>query len=116
MIGDAFDVMAMAVLLRNKSFTPSDGNELVFTSERNRKAVEDHIIYFVHYYQAREKINQQLSMLQEFQKQNAPISETVKLVSLENTAQSIKHETVLEERDQETGEIIEYRKLFSLKI
>jgi len=63
----------------------------------------------------REKINQQLSMLQKFQKQNAPISETVKLVSLENTAQSIKHETVLEERDQETGEIIEYRKLFVLK-
>lgn len=64
----------------------------------------------------REKIDQQLMMVQEFQKQKAPISETVKLVSLENTAKSIKQETVIEERDQETGEIIEYRKLFVLKI
>ena len=42
--------------------------------------------------------------------------ETVKLTSLENTMQSIKQETVLEERDEETGKIIEYRKLFALKI
>ena len=64
----------------------------------------------------REKIDQQLAMLQKFHEQNAPISETMKLVSLENTVKNIKQETVLEEIDKETGEIIEYRKLFALKI
>ena len=64
----------------------------------------------------REKINQQLEMLQKLQERKAPISETVKLASLENTMQTIKKETVLEERDEETGRIIEYRKLFALKI
>jgi len=63
-----------------------------------------------------EKIEQQLNMLQKLQEQKAPLSETVKLVSLENSLKSIKQETVLEERDKETGEIIEYRKLFVLKI
>ncbi|MHA1125407.1 MAG: tetratricopeptide repeat protein [Candidatus Heimdallarchaeota archaeon] len=63
-----------------------------------------------------EKIEQQLNMLQKFQEQKAPLSEIVKLVSLENTVKSVKQETVLEERDKETGKIIEYRKLFSLKL
>jgi tetratricopeptide (TPR) repeat protein len=64
----------------------------------------------------REKISQQLKMLHQLQDQKATINETVKLVSLEKTIESIKKETVLEERDKETGEIIEYRKLFALKI
>lgn len=64
----------------------------------------------------RESIDQQLDMLEEFLEQNAPISETMKLVSMEKTAQIIKKETVLEERDEETGEIILYRKLFALTI
>ncbi len=63
-----------------------------------------------------EKINQQLGLLQQLQERKAPLSETVKLASLENTIQKIKKETVLEERDEETGKIIEYRKLFALKI
>ncbi len=63
-----------------------------------------------------EKIEQQLSMWNKLQEQKAPLIETVKLVSLENSLKSIKQETVLEERDKETGEIIEYRKLFALKI
>ena len=63
-----------------------------------------------------EKIEQQLSMWNKLQEQKAPLSETMKLVSLENSLKSIKQETVLEERDKETGEIIEYRKLFALKI
>jgi tetratricopeptide (TPR) repeat protein len=63
-----------------------------------------------------EKINQQLGMLQKLQERKAPISESVKLASLEKTMQGIKQETVLEERDEETGKIIEYRKLFALKI
>ena len=64
----------------------------------------------------REKINQQLDMLQKLQERKAPINETVKLASLVNTMQNIKEETVIEERDKETGKIIEYRKLFVLKI
>jgi tetratricopeptide (TPR) repeat protein len=62
------------------------------------------------------KLNQQLVLLQKLQEQKAPISETVKLTSLESAAKSIKQETVLEERDKETGEIMQYRKLFALKI
>ncbi|NHJ48407.1 MAG: hypothetical protein FK733_11540 [Asgard group archaeon] len=64
----------------------------------------------------REKLEQQLTKFKKFQEQKVPISETVKLVSLENTARNIKRETVIEERDQETGEIIEYRKLFALRM
>ncbi len=63
-----------------------------------------------------EKIEQQLNMWNDLQKQKAPISETVKLVSLESSLKSIKQETVLEERDEQTGKLIEYRKLFALKI
>ena len=63
-----------------------------------------------------EKIEQQLNMWQNLQEQHAPLSETVKLVSLENTVKSVKQETVLEERDKESGKIIEYRKLFVLKL
>jgi tetratricopeptide (TPR) repeat protein len=64
----------------------------------------------------REKINQQLDMWNNLQQQKAPVSETVKLVSLEKTVHNITKETVIEERDEETGKIIEYRKLFSLRI
>jgi tetratricopeptide (TPR) repeat protein len=63
-----------------------------------------------------EKIEQQLTIFHQFQEQKAPLSETLKLASLENTMNSVKQETVLEERDQETGVVIEYRKLFSLRI
>ncbi|NHJ48140.1 MAG: hypothetical protein FK733_10160 [Asgard group archaeon] len=62
-----------------------------------------------------EKIDKQLGMLNDLQKQKAPINETIKLVSLESTVKNIKQETVLEDRD-ESGQIIEYRKLFALKI
>ncbi len=64
----------------------------------------------------REKIDQQFAMLKKYQEQQASISERVKIVSLESTVDDIKQETVLEERDKETGEVIEYRKLFALKI
>ncbi|MHA1213048.1 MAG: hypothetical protein ACTSSH_11355, partial [Candidatus Heimdallarchaeota archaeon] len=63
-----------------------------------------------------EQIEQQLSMWNKLQEQKAPLSETMKLVSLENSLKSIKQETVLEERDSETGEIVDYRKLFVLKL
>jgi tetratricopeptide (TPR) repeat protein len=64
----------------------------------------------------REKISQQLDMWNNLQQQKAPVSEAVKLVSLEKTVQNIAKDTVIEERDEETGRIIEYRKLFSLRI
>ena len=55
-------------------------------------------------------------LILKLQEQKAPISETVKFASLENAIQTIKEETVLEERDKESGKIIEYRKLFVLKL
>ncbi|NHJ03291.1 MAG: tetratricopeptide repeat protein [Candidatus Heimdallarchaeota archaeon] len=64
----------------------------------------------------RDKIEQQLNMLNKLQEQQAPLNETIKLVSLENTIKNITKETVIEERNKETGQIIEYRKLFALKI
>ena len=64
----------------------------------------------------KEKIEKQLAMWKNLQEKNAPISETFKHVSLESIVKNIKEETVIEEKDKETGEIIEYRKLFALKI
>ena len=63
-----------------------------------------------------EKIQKQMGMWNKLQERKAPLSETVKLISLESTVKNIKQETVLEEHDEETGKIIEYRKLFALKI
>ena len=64
----------------------------------------------------REKIDNQLAMLQKYQEQQAPINKTIKMTSLDETTHNIKRETVLEVKDEETGDIIEYRKLFALKI
>jgi hypothetical protein len=63
-----------------------------------------------------EKIKKQMTMWNKLQEQKAPLSETIKHVSLESTVKNIKQETVIENRDKETGKIIEYRKLFALKI
>jgi hypothetical protein len=64
----------------------------------------------------RDRIEDQLGMLNQLQEQKAPINESIKIVSLDSTLKSIKKDTILEERDKETGNIIEYRKLFALKI
>ena len=64
----------------------------------------------------REKIERQLVKWNELREQKAPLSKTVNLVSLANTLENIKRDTVIEERDKQTGKIIEYRKLFVLKI
>ncbi|NHJ31539.1 MAG: tetratricopeptide repeat protein [Asgard group archaeon] len=64
----------------------------------------------------KEKIEKQLGMWNDLRDRKAPVGEIVKLVSLEDSLKSIKQETILEERDEKTGKIIEYRKLFSLKI
>ena len=57
-----------------------------------------------------------MSMWNGFQKNNAPLAETIKQVPLEKTAKEITRDTLIEVRDEESGKIIEYRKLFSLKI
>ncbi|NHJ31538.1 MAG: tetratricopeptide repeat protein [Asgard group archaeon] len=72
--------------------------------------------YYVKLREDREKIENQLDMLRNLENQKSPLSEAIKLVSLENAVQKIKDETLVEERDKETGEIIEYRILFFLKI
>lgn len=64
----------------------------------------------------REKIQRQSIVWNELQERKAPISETVKHVSLDTTLKNIKQETVIEEKDRESGKILEYRKLFALKI
>ena len=63
-----------------------------------------------------QKLNDQISKWEGFQEQKAPISETLKHVKLENGIKRISKETVLEVKDEETGKVIEYRKLFVLKI
>ncbi|NHJ33064.1 MAG: tetratricopeptide repeat protein [Asgard group archaeon] len=72
--------------------------------------------FYVKLREDQEKINKQLDMLRNLENQKAPISDAIKLVSLDNAVQKIKEETLVEERDKETGKIIEYRKLFSLRI
>lgn len=62
------------------------------------------------------KLEEQISMWTKFQEQNLPIVDTLKQISLENTAQEIVKDTVVEVRDEDSGKTIEYRKLFALKI
>ncbi|NPD90639.1 MAG: tetratricopeptide repeat protein [Asgard group archaeon] len=63
-----------------------------------------------------EQLEKQLGMWQQLQEKNTPLVETIKQVKLDNTVKRITRETALEKRDEKTGEIIEYRKLFTLKI
>jgi hypothetical protein len=63
-----------------------------------------------------EQLNKQLGMWQQLQANNTSLSETIKQVPLENTINRIIKETIIEERDEITGKIIEYRKLFALKL
>jgi len=61
-------------------------------------------------------VENQIEMWNKFQEQNAPLAETLKEIELEKTAKSIVKETIMEVRDEKTGQIKEYRKLFSIKI
>lgn len=63
-----------------------------------------------------EKVESQIEMWNRFQEQNTPLTETLKEIKLENTTRSIMRETIMEVRDENTGQIKEYRKLFSIKI
>ncbi|NHJ32096.1 MAG: tetratricopeptide repeat protein [Asgard group archaeon] len=62
------------------------------------------------------QLKEQLSMWQQLQKENSSLVETIKQVPLENSIKRITRDTLIESRDEKTGKIIEYRKLFSLKI
>lgn len=62
------------------------------------------------------QINEQLKKWEGFKEEKTPFSEILKHVSLENGIKNISKEAVLEERDKKSGVIIEYRKLFALKI
>ena len=63
-----------------------------------------------------EKVESQIEMWNRFQEQNTPLTETLKEIQLENTRKDIVRETIMEVRDENTGVIKEYRKLFTLKI
>ncbi|MHA1219041.1 MAG: tetratricopeptide repeat protein [Candidatus Heimdallarchaeaceae archaeon] len=63
-----------------------------------------------------EKVESQIEMWNRFQEQNTPLTETLKEIKLENTRKDIVRETIMEVRDENTGQIKEYRKLFSIKI
>jgi len=62
------------------------------------------------------KLEEQISMWAKFQEQNLPLVDTLKQVSLENTVQEIVKDAIVEVRDEDSGKVIEYRKLFALKI
>ncbi len=63
-----------------------------------------------------EQLEKQLGMWQQLQEKKTPLVDTIKQVSLDKTVKRITRETILEKRDEKTGEVLEYRKLFALKI
>jgi tetratricopeptide (TPR) repeat protein len=64
----------------------------------------------------KEKIQKQLNMWQQLEKQKTPLVEILKKAQIDNTVKRITQETILEKRDKKTGEVSEYRKLYSFKI
>jgi len=62
------------------------------------------------------KLEQQQNMWNRMKEQKAPLKETLKEAHLDSSAKKLANETILEVRDERTGDVIEYRKLFSLKI
>lgn len=63
-----------------------------------------------------QEIKKRLGFWEELSTQKKSIDERLKHVPLINSVQRVSHEAVVEERDEKTGEVIEYRKLFALKI
>lgn len=62
------------------------------------------------------KLEQQQNMWNRLKEQKAPLKETLKEVHLDSSAKQLADETILEVRDERSGDVIEYRKLFALKI
>ena len=63
-----------------------------------------------------EQLKEKLNMWKELQEKKSPLIETIKQVPIEKTIDRIAKETIIEERDEQTGKVIEYRKLFVIKI
>ncbi|MHA1212247.1 MAG: hypothetical protein ACTSSH_07285, partial [Candidatus Heimdallarchaeota archaeon] len=62
------------------------------------------------------KLEQQQNMWNRMKEQKVPLKDTLKEVHLDSSAKKLASETILEVRDERTGDVIEYRKLFALKI
>lgn len=66
--------------------------------------------------QEQKQLESQLVMWEKLREQNPPILEVLKQVPIEETTKNIVKDTIMEVRDEKTGNVIEYRKLFVLKI
>ncbi|MGC9780871.1 MAG: hypothetical protein HZR80_16630 [Candidatus Heimdallarchaeota archaeon] len=62
------------------------------------------------------KLAEQQNMCNRLREQKAPMVETLKQVNLGTSAKQIANETIMEVRDDDIGKVVEYRKLFALKI
>jgi hypothetical protein len=62
------------------------------------------------------KIEEQKKMWLNLQEQNAPLEDTLKQIKIDNSARQIAEETIVEVRAEGTDEVINYRKLFALKL
>ncbi|MHA1211618.1 MAG: hypothetical protein ACTSSH_04065, partial [Candidatus Heimdallarchaeota archaeon] len=62
------------------------------------------------------KLVEQQNMWARLKEQKAPLKETLKQVHLDNSAKQLANETILAVRNEKTKEVIEYRKLFALKM
>jgi tetratricopeptide (TPR) repeat protein len=78
--------------------------------EKNIKRLTSQIL------KEQENLKKQVGMWEELKKEDASLVETLKQVPLEKTIKEITNETSIEIRDEKSSEIIEYRKLFALKI
>jgi len=78
--------------------------------ERNLQLIATNIL------EEQSKLEKQQNMWNRMKEQKAPLKDTLKEVHLDSSAKKLANETILEVRDERTGDVIEYRKLFSLKI
>ncbi|NHJ49492.1 MAG: hypothetical protein FK733_17010 [Asgard group archaeon] len=62
------------------------------------------------------KIDEQKKMWINLQDQKAPIEDALKQIKIDNSAREIASETIVEVRAEGTDEVINYRKLFALKL
>lgn len=79
-------------------------------SEKGSILQEENIIQEI------DQLNKQLDMWKQLQAKNSPLTETIKQIPFDKTINRISKEAIVEERDEKTGKIIEYRKLFALKL
>ncbi len=89
--------------------------ELLITAKTLAKEKNLHFI-LKNIQEEQAKLEQQQNMWNRLKEQKAPLKETLKEVHLDSSAKKLASETILEVRDERTGDVIEYRKLFALKI